>query len=93
MHLSRRSFLLGVSTTALSAALPGNAGPIVGIDLASGPDRTALWIIESTPAGDSWVRHLYERNCQILQQQIANAIYENSHGTPSFCVAFEPTEK
>jgi hypothetical protein len=55
--MNRRQFLTGVSALAAASALPAaSAQPFVAVDLAApGSERTALWLIESTPGGDSWV--------------------------------------
>lgn len=59
--MNRRQFLLGVSSAAIAAAVPERSGPIVGWDLASGPDRASLAIFEPNPGADSWVwKTLYE---------------------------------
>lgn len=55
--MNRRQFLTGASAIAVASALPAvlPASPAIAWDLASGPDRTALWLITSTPSGEnSW---------------------------------------
>lgn len=63
--MNRRQFLTGVSAAAVASALPAApVNPIVGMDLAL-PDseRTALWIIESTPSMESsYFATMYYRN-------------------------------
>lgn len=45
MNLSRRKLLLGAAAVAVAPALPAqwHPNPIVGVDLARGPDETVLY--------------------------------------------------
>lgn len=69
--MNRRRFLLGTSAIAAAAIMPVvQTLPVyVGMDLASSPGHTALWIIESTPSGYS---HFYSL---FIEQQIANKVF------------------
>lgn len=58
--MNRRNFLAGLlATTAavpLAKALPFTPAPVMGLDLASGPDSSAYWIMELTPTVEyTWV--------------------------------------
>lgn len=53
--------MLGTAAVIGAVTLPKAAGSpvIIGMDVATQPDRTARWIVESIPYKDGWFYHFW----------------------------------